>query len=504
MRMKVLVVDNEPEALELSRTVLGDEQGFEVETASSTADALEKLVFTKFDAVITEWKTSAIDALAILNGLRSRIAHVIFVVLTSRSSESSAISALNNGTNLYLRKGADLKAQYIQIAEAIRDITRSSEDANRRLIDDAQRVGEETYRTFFETTGTATVIVNEDSTIYLANQEFEKMSGYRKDEVEGKMKWTDLISPEDLDRVYGYHVARMTDPAAAPRTYEFRARDKEGNPKFALATVAVIPGGKRTLVSIVDLTERRRYEEALQLVNEKLNILGSITRHDILNELSVLYAYLQMSQESVESPAVGGFLAKARIASETIRKHLEFARDYQSMGTRRPEWIPLRQAYSSASSPFETKDVTLSAQLHGVEVFADPMLEKVFYNLIDNAIRHGEKVARVKFRYEERPDGMAIICEDDGIGVSAEEKTLIFERGHGKHTGYGLYLSREILGITGLTIREVGQHGVGAVFEINVPRGKFRFSPKEIRRPLAKKKVTRPAVPRTGSAEVQS
>ena len=504
MTMKVLVVDNEPEALGFSKTVLGEEQGFEIETSSSTADALEKLALSKFDAVVTEWRTPTIDGLAILNGLRSRMTPVVSVVLTSRSSEDSAICALNNGANLYLRKGADIRAQYIQIAEAIRDKTRSREDANQRLIDDAQRAGEETYRTFFETTGTATVIINEDSTIYLANQEFEKMSGYRKDEVEGKMKWTDLISPEDLDRVYGYHVARMADPAAAPRTYEFRARDREGNPKFALATVAVIPGGKRTLVSIVDLTERRRYEEALQLVNEKLNILGSITRHDILNELSVLYAYLQMSQESVENPTIEGFLAKARIAAETIRKHLEFARDYQSMGTRRPEWIPLQQAYSSASSPFETKDVALSAQLHGVEVFADPMLEKVFYNLIDNAIRHGEKVTRIRFRYDERPDGMAITCEDDGIGVTAEEKSLIFERGHGKHTGYGLYLSREILGITGLTIREVGQNGTGAIFEINVPRGKFRFSPKDMKRPLAKKKAQRTAASKTGSTESPS
>lgn len=504
MTMKVLVVDNEPEALGFSKKVLGEEQGFEVETSSSTADALEKLALTRFDAVVTEWKTPTIDGLAILSWLRSKIAPVVSVVLTSRSSEDSAICALNNGSNLYLRKGADIRAQYNQIAEAIRENTRSREDANRHLIDDALRAGEETYKTFFETTGTATVIINEDSTIYLANQEFEKMSGYRKDEVEGKMKWTDLVSPEDLDRVYGYHVARMADPAAAPRTYEFRARDKEGNPKFALATVAVIPGSKRTLVSIVDLTERRRYEEALQLVNEKLNILGSITRHDILNELSVLYAYLQMSQESVENPAIEGFLAKARIAAETIRKHLEFARDYQSMGTRRPEWIPLQQAYSSASSPFETKDVALSAQLHGVEIFADPMLEKVFYNLIDNAIRHGEKVTRIRFKYDERPDGMAITCEDDGIGVSTEEKILIFERGHGKHTGYGLYLSREILGITGLTIKEVGQHGNGAIFEIDVPRGKFRFSPKDIRRPPTKKKAQRTASAKAGSTESPS
>ena len=109
MTMKVLVVDNEPEALGFSKKVLGEEQGFEVETASSTAEALEKLLPTKFDAVVTEWKTSTIDGLAILDGLRSRTTPIVSVVLTSRSSEDSAICALNNGANLYLRKGADMR-----------------------------------------------------------------------------------------------------------------------------------------------------------------------------------------------------------------------------------------------------------------------------------------------------------------------------------------------------------------------------------------------------------
>ncbi|MEI6293944.1 MAG: ATP-binding protein, partial [Methanomicrobiales archaeon] len=72
--------------------------------------------------------------------------------------------------------------------------------------------------------------------------------------------------------------------------------------------------------------------------------------------------------------------------------------------------------------------------------------------------------------------GHIILCEDDGIGVAADEKEKIFERGFGKNTGLGLFISREILDITGIRITETGEPGKGARFEIKVPKGKFRVN----------------------------
>ena len=103
--------------------------------------------------------------------------------------------------------------------------------------------------------------------------------------------------------------------------------------------------------------------------------------------------------------------------------------------------------------------------------YADPLLEKVFTNLIDNAVRHGGTVNRIGFSVREEGDSLIIVCEDDGAGVEEEEKRKIFRRGVGKNTGYGLFLAREILAITGLSIREVGTPGQGARFEIMVPCG---------------------------------
>ncbi|WP_051275746.1 HD domain-containing phosphohydrolase [Desulfovirgula thermocuniculi] len=126
------------------------------------------------------------------------------------------------------------------------------------------RRSEERYRAIFENTGTATVIVEEDSTISLANEEFARLAGYAREEIEGKMSWRDFVAAaEDLRRMEEYHILRRTDPALAPRNYEARFRDRQGNVRDVYLTVAVIPGTKQSVASFLDITERKRAEEAL-------------------------------------------------------------------------------------------------------------------------------------------------------------------------------------------------------------------------------------------------
>ncbi len=103
------------------------------------------------------------------------------------------------------------------------------------------------------------------------------------------------------------------------------------------------------------------------------------------------------------------------------------------------------------------------------------MLTRAFANLMDNTMRHGESASRVRVRYllEESGD-LTLVWEDDGIGIPPDEKELIFRRGFGKNTGFGLFLIREILEITGITITETGEHREGARFEMHVPDGMYR------------------------------
>jgi len=108
-------------------------------------------------------------------------------------------------------------------------------------------------------------------------------------------------------------------------------------------------------------------------------------------------------------------------------------------------------------------------------VFADPLFEKVIYTLIDNALRYGKVLTKIDFSSYMAGEGLVLVCEDNGIGIPEEHKVGIFHREYFNHTGLGLYLSREILSITGFSIRETGIKGKGARFEIGIPKGAFQF-----------------------------
>ena len=152
-------------------------------------------------------------------------------------------------------------------------------ETERKKDEEELRGSENEYRTIFETTGAATIIIEEDTTISLANKEFSKLSGYTQEELEGKRSWTDFVAhKEDLDRMKAYHNARRIYSDAAPRNYEFKFIDKKGAVKDILTTVAVIPGTKRSVGSFLDITDRKQAEEALRLNESRLKALLELQR----------------------------------------------------------------------------------------------------------------------------------------------------------------------------------------------------------------------------------
>ncbi len=134
----------------------------------------------------------------------------------------------------------------------------------------AVRASKEIYETIFETTGTATVIVEADTTISLANRQFENLSGYPKEAVEGKKKWTEFFSEEDLDRMMNYHHIRRVDPNAVPRSYSARFMDREGNSRDVILNVALIPGTKKSVTSLSDITAIKDGERAREDLQKRL------------------------------------------------------------------------------------------------------------------------------------------------------------------------------------------------------------------------------------------
>jgi signal transduction histidine kinase len=225
-----------------------------------------------------------------------------------------------------------------------------------------------------------------------------------------------------------------------------------------------------------DITKRKQAEDALRRANRKLNLLTGIPRHDIRNQLLVLKGYVRLVEKDITDPLLMAFCRKATESAERISSMIQFTREYEELGTAPPAWQEVRPLLDAAILQAAAGPVALENTIpDSLEVLADPLIVRVFYNLIDNAVRYGETITTIRFSSDERPEGLVIVCEDDGSGVPAGEKDLIFERGFGRNSGLGLSLSREILSITGMTIRETGVQGRGARFEITVPPQTYRF-----------------------------
>jgi PAS domain S-box-containing protein len=142
--------------------------------------------------------------------------------------------------------------------------------SDRKEMEQRLKESEERYYSVFENTGTATVIIEEDTTISLANSEFERLSGYSKEEIEGKMSWTAFVLKEDLEMMRKYHFRRREDGKDLPTEYEFRFVDREGNIKEIFNKVSMIPGTKKSVASLMDITHLKETEKALRESEEKL------------------------------------------------------------------------------------------------------------------------------------------------------------------------------------------------------------------------------------------
>jgi PAS domain S-box-containing protein len=219
-----------------------------------------------------------------------------------------------------------------------------------------------------------------------------------------------------------------------------------------------------------DVTERKSYEDALNKVNKKLNLLGSVTRHDSLNLIGVLMGWLEAAIEKEKDDSVRDMLLKVKKASDSLKTHLEFTSQYRDLGMKSPNWMSLVETVSKVTEGLDRQGISVGVDIEGIELYADPMLESVFRNLVNNSIVHGGDVTMISVSHRsDGKDGLVLVYEDDGVGIPFEDKERVFERGHGRRHGYGLYLGREVLSITGMTIKETGKPGEGARFEISVP-----------------------------------
>jgi PAS domain S-box-containing protein len=224
-----------------------------------------------------------------------------------------------------------------------------------------------------------------------------------------------------------------------------------------------------------DITEIKRAQEALQLAQQKVDILNSISRQDIMSHLTALKNNIQLVKVTDKEFARSRYPEALTRSAEAIERQVRFANDFQSLGQQGYSWHSVEDLFRRAASKLPS-GIEVDIKARGWYVHADRMIDRIFPHLVENSIQHGGNVKRITLRTEQEREELHIIYADDGQGISEEKKDAIFQIAHGEQAGIGLFLCRSILEVSGMKIIENGIEGGGARFEIVVPLGKYQAS----------------------------
>jgi signal transduction histidine kinase/HAMP domain-containing protein len=227
-----------------------------------------------------------------------------------------------------------------------------------------------------------------------------------------------------------------------------------------------------TLLYIMGIADDVSYEN----VNLKMDLLFSITRHDILDNLSVIMNHLERAQLKNTHEDLQTFFNKTIVSIESIRNQISSMRELQELGLISPKWQPVKQVFNDAAKLLPDHSVEIRADMDDIEIFADPLLPRVFYMLLEANLRSGRlHVSHIRLTAFKENRTLHLIYTDDSDGIPAAEKEKIFEIGYDSGLYRGLFLIRELLSFTRLTIVENGEPGRGIRFEIIIPEDKFRY-----------------------------
>ncbi len=374
-------------------------------------------------------------------------------------------------------RDVEIKANNIEldnkrlIQGAFRDIT------ERKKAEEALRESEEKYRELLNGMNDTAWVIDFDGKFVDVNDAAVKVLGYSREELLS-------MGPPDIDTSLTAEEIRdliKGMPADKIQVFETAHTTKDGKTiPVEISSSLVTYRGKQAILSIArDITERKKAEQKLNemmnelvTINEKLGVIGKLTRHDARNKLSVIANNVYLAKQKLAADHTTlEYLGDIESAIDQMEELFDFAKTYEMLGVEELSYMNVEKSVNEAAILFsELTSVKLVNECQGLTVMADSLLRQLFYNLIDDTLKHGEKTSQIRAYYEEGEDQLKLIYEDDGIGIPNDEKEKIFKEGYGKGTGYGLYLIKKICETYGWTIQETGKPSKGAQFTITIPK----------------------------------
>ena len=362
----------------------------------------------------------------------------------------------------------------VGVHSVMRDITR------RKKIEKALLESEQRFKALFTGNPEATAYLAQGFRILDINPRFEELFGYSLLEAKGRnineliVELTKKKEAETLDqnaiKGYVYHNT-------------VRKRKDGSSIQVSVSAAPMIVNGKTVgyVVMYKDISDLKSAEAAMiemmqktVMMNEKLQVVGGLTRHDVRNKLSTITGNIYLNKKRLsDHPEILESLNDMASACEQIVRIFDFAKDYEMLGVEELTYIDVEDAIQKAVSLFsDLKGIKVMNECRGLTVLADSLLRQLFYNLIDNSLKYGRKATKVNVHFEKTPrDELKLLYEDDGVGILDGEKPNLFKEGYttGKGSGYGLYLIKKMVEVYGWAIQETGEPGRGVQFTITIP-----------------------------------
>jgi len=324
---------------------------------------------------------------------------------------------------------------------------------NRDLLESSERK----YRELFEGAFDAIAFLDEKNNIVFANKAFCEMFSCQDESTD--LNIVEILGACEFPLVDGVHSLSTVTKGG-----------QDCNLEVSISTMAM--GDKGVKVAIMrDVSEKLAHEKMMNLIGRKMELMGKITRHDVMNHIMVLQGFLELSYDA-GTPIKDKHYSRMNEALEKIKALYSLQREFENLGCSAMEWIDVNEAVSRAQKLLgaDINQITVQVETK-ISLWADHLLEKVLYNLLHNSMVHGEKVSQIRLITAFHNGDLFLDFIDDGIGIPTEQKNSVFSLGFGKFSGQGLFLVREILATYNMSIEEIGEPDKGAVFRISVPRG---------------------------------
>jgi signal transduction histidine kinase/FixJ family two-component response regulator len=466
----VLFIDDETELLNVTKIMIEQTGEFCIDSSVSVTDAIRKLETTSYDAIVSGYRLPDNDRDSLVKFIRSRYGRLPLIFVAGVRTENITRDAPNGDADFYLMRCENAQDPSADLEHMIRQaVLQRQEDEEktggsfcgykerRKTVCDQLRK----RASFTDQNPDPIIEIDLNGEILYANPAcITCLKNLHMPENPA------AFLPPDSDAIF-----QSLSAGKIPVLY----REVPVGDALFEESLGLSPDGFAIRIYAHDITRWVRRVQALEQANRKMSRLTGITRHDIRNKLTGVLGYLELAIESTSDPALIEYLHRAESSATAIRHQVDFTKDYENLGSNIPLWVEVSAIITDVKKRLDLTAITLNDQSAGISIYADPLFSQVLFDLMDNSLRHGEHVTGICISGQMTEAGFTLIYEDDGVGIPEDKKEIIFGRVVDRRSGIGLFLVREILSITGITIKENGSPGKGVRFEMSVPKHGYRI-----------------------------